>query len=124
MIAKRCCFLWYILFQAVITVLVIYAVINIIGKLIVAVFSPEPYNNKDAFVVIKVKNQERNIEGVVRSVIWQNLKISKGGYIPNILIVDTGSEDNTKEISEKLCSQYSFIFYTSEEQFERMKNNF
>lgn len=116
--------MWYILWQAIITVLVIYAIINIISKIIVATFAPEPYNNKDAFVVIKVKNQEKNIEGIVRSVIWQNLKISRGGYVPNILIVDSGSEDDTKALSEMLCSQYSFIFYTTEEQFERMKSAF
>lgn len=116
--------MWYILWQAIITVLVIYAIINIIGKTIIAVFSPEPYNNKDAFVVIKVKNQEKNIEGIVRAVIWQNLKVCRGGYVPNILIVDSGSEDDTKAIAEMLCSQYSFIFYTTEDQFERMKNAF
>lgn len=116
--------MWYILFQAVVTVLVIYAIINIVGKLFIAIFSPEPYKSKDAFVIIRVKNQEKNIEGIIRSVIWHNLKISKGGYVPNILIVDSGSEDDTQIIAEKLCDQYSFIFYTTEEQFERMKNDY
>ncbi len=116
--------MWYILFKAVITVLVIYAVIDIASRLIGAIISPEPYKNKDAFVVIKVKNQENNIEGVVRAVIWENLKLSRGGYVPGILIVDKGSEDETRNIAERLCSQYSFIFYTTEEQFENMKNAF
>ncbi len=116
--------MWYILWQAVVTVLVIYAVINIISRIIVAIFVPEPYNKKDTFVVIKVRNQEKNMEGIVRAVIWQNLKVSRGGYVPNILIVDSGSEDDTKAIAEKLCNQYSFIYYTTEEQFERMKKAF
>ena len=116
--------MWYILFKAVVTVLVIYAVIDVLTKIFVSVFSPEPYNNKDVFIVVKVKNQEKNIEGIIRSLIWQNLKVSKGGYVPNVLIVDCGSEDDTRFISEKLCDQYSFIFYTTEENFVKMKNTF
>lgn len=116
--------MWYILWQAVITVLVIYAVINILSKILIAIFNPEPYNSKDAFVVIKVRNQERNIEGIIRGVIWQNLKMNRGGYVPNILIVDMGSDDATKTISQKLSEQYSFIFYTTEEQFNQMKSAF
>jgi len=116
--------MWYILWQAVITVLVIYAVINILTNIIITLFNPEPYNSKDAFVVIKVKNQGKNIEGIIRGVIWQNLKLSKGGYVPNILIVDMGSDDDTEIITQKLSEQYSFIFYTTEEQFDKMKSAF
>lgn len=116
--------MWYILWQALVTVLVIYSILNILSKLVVMIFNPEPYAQKDVFVVIKVKNQEQNIERVVRSVILHNLKINCGGYVPNILIVDTGSSDRTKEVSEKLCSQYSFVFYTTEEEFEKTKKDF
>ena len=116
--------MWYILFKAIVTVLVIYALINIITKIFVSVFSPEPYNNKDVFIVIKVKNQEKNIEGIIRSLIWHNLKLNSGGYVPNILIVDCGSDDETRTISEKLSDQYSFIFYTTEENFKKMKGAF
>ena len=116
--------MWYILWKALVTVLVIYAVISILGKSIIALFAPEPYTNRDAFVVIKVKHQEESIERVIRGVIWHNLKISKGGYVPNILIVDANSSDRTKEIADKLCDQYSFIFYTTEEEFEKIKKNF
>ncbi len=116
--------MWYILWKAVVTVLVIYAIINILGKLAVSIFNPEPYNSKDAFVVIKVRNQEKNIEGIIRGVIWQNLKVNRGGYVPNILVVDMGSDDDTEMIAQKLAAQYSFIFYTTEEKFNKMKSAF
>lgn len=116
--------MWYIFFKSVITVLVIYAVITILEKIITAIFLPNPHNDQNIFVVIKVKNQEKNLEGVVRSIIWKNLKISEGAYIPNILIVDKGSDDDTQIISEKLSNDYSFVFYTTEEQFEKMKESF
>lgn len=116
--------MWYILFKAVVTVLVIYAVINIISKLVRTAFFPEPYNNRDSYIVIRVKNQEKNIEGIVRSVIWHNLKMNSGGYVPSIIIVDSGSDDTTKDVCEKLSEQYSFIFYTTDEDFEKMKAMF
>lgn len=116
--------MWYILLKAVVTVLVIYAVVNILSKLFKSIFFPEPYNNRDSYVIIRVKNQEKNIEGIVRSVIWHNLKTNCGGYVPNIIIVDSGSDDSTQKVCEKLCDQYSFIFYTTDEDFEKMKSMF
>lgn len=114
--------MWYILFKSVITLLVIYALINIFQKILMSIFSPEPYKNENVFIVIKVKNHETTIEGVVRTIIWRYLKTEQGGCIPNILIVDTGSEDDTKIIAEKLSKDYSFVYYTTEEDFEKMKH--
>jgi len=116
--------MWYILWKSVVTVLVIYALINIFQKLMTTIFLPEPYKNENIFIVIKVKNQEKNIEGIVRSIIWKNLSLKQGGHIPNILIVDTGSDDETRLIAQKLSEDYSFIFCTTDEQFEKMKNSF
>lgn len=116
--------MWLILLKSIITVLVIYALIDILHKTIIAFFVHEPYKNENVFIVIKVKNQESRIEGVVRSLIWKYLSASGGGYIPNILIVDTGSEDSTPEIAERLSEDYSFIHFTTEDKFEQMKNLF
>lgn len=116
--------MWCILFKSVVTVLVIYALIDIFHKIIVAVFLPEAYKNENTFVVIKVKNHEATLEGIVRTLIWKYLNLNNGGYIPDILIVDTGSDDETRLIAERLSNDYSFVFYTTEEQFEKMKNTF
>ena len=116
--------MWYIFLKALVTVLVIYAIIHIIGGFVSALLCPTPYKNEDSFVVIKVKNQEKNLEYAVRTVVWQSLNVSRGGYIPNILIVDSGSVDKTREIAEKLCEQYSFVFYTTEDDFVKMKDSF
>lgn len=116
--------MWYILLKSVVTVLVIYALIDIVHKSVSAFFVREPYKNENVFIVIKVKNQENKIEGVVRSLIWKHLSVSGGGYVPNILIVDTGSTDSTPEISQKLSDDYSFIHFMTEDKFEQMKNLF
>ena len=116
--------MWYIFLKALITVLVIYAVINIFSDLAQLLLNPKSCAKEDTFVVIRVKNQEMNLEYAVRSVVWQYLKHSRGGYIPNILIVDNGSTDKTCEIAEKLCEQYAFVFYTTAENFDKMRNAF
>ncbi len=113
--------MWYILLKSVVTVLVIYALIDIVHKTIFAFFIREPYKDENVFVVIKVKNQESKIEGVVRSLILKHLSVSGGGYVPNILIVDTGSKDSTPEIAKRLSEDYSFIHFVTEEKFEQMK---
>lgn len=116
--------MWYIFLKALVTVLVIYAIIHIVSGFVSAILYPKPYRSEDSFIVIKVKNQERNLEYAIRSIVWQALSLSCGGYIPNILIVDSGSVDKTREIAEKLCEQYSFVFYTTEDNFEKMKDAF
>lgn len=116
--------MWYIFLKALVTVLVIYAIIHIVSGFVSALMYPKPYKDEDSFVVIKVRNQEKNLEYAVRSVVWQSLSLSRGGYIPNILIVDSGSVDGTREIAEKLCEQYAFVFYTTEDDFEKMKDAF
>lgn len=116
--------MWYIFWKALITVLVIYAVVHIISDFFSAILCHPPYKNEDSFIVVKVRNQEKNLEYVIRSVVWHTLSLSRGGYIPNILIVDRGSDDRTREIAEKLCEQYSFVFYTTEDNFDKMKDTF
>ena len=48
--------------------------------------------NKSVWVIIPAYNESSYIEGVIK-------KTKK--YVKNILVVDDGSEDNTKEIAEK-----------------------
>lgn len=113
--------MWSIFLKSILTVLVIYALIDIFHKTISVLFMREPHKSENVFIVIKVKNQENRIEGVIRSLIWKHLSASGGGYVPNILIVDTGSEDSTPEIAERLSNDYSFIYFLTEDKFEQMK---
>ncbi|MBE7030828.1 MAG: glycosyltransferase [Ruminococcaceae bacterium] len=116
--------MWEIFLKSLNTVLVVYALVDIISKTFVLVFRKKPTISDDVFVVIRVKNQEQNLECIIRSVIWKNLSRTGGGRVPNILVVDLGSEDATPEIAQRLCDDYGFIYYTTEEQYNGMKDAF
>ena len=116
--------MWAIFCKAAITVLVIYACLDIARKAIAALFHKKPAISDDLFLVLKVKNQQTTLEGIVRTLIWKHLRLQTGGFVPNILIVDMGSEDETPEIAKRLCDDYSFIYFTTEEQYSGMKDAF
>jgi len=71
----------------------------------------------DIHIVITVKNQQDTIEGIVRSVVWKNLNNHNGGVIPEILIVDMGSTDDTPEILKRLHEEYDFIQVTDSQGY-------
>lgn len=101
-------------------VLIVYALVNISTKL-VSYFAKKDYFKEDYFVVINIKNHQEQIEGIIRSIIWKSLSSSGGGIVPNILIVDKGTTKETLEIIDNLMNEYDFIYYITEEDFEKMK---
>ena len=112
-----------ILLKSVVTVLVIYAVIDILRNIIFCFAGIDKYTDNNAFIAIKVKNNDDELEGVVRRIIWHELKLTNGGYVPTILIVDMGSTDDTRKIALKLCDDYDFIYYTTEDEYIKIKEN-
>lgn len=111
-----------VIIKTFVTFFVIYALADIFTRIFKHLFGKEHHKN-EIFVIVRVKNQEENLEYIVRSVIWRFLSQSAGGKLPFILIVDMGSNDKTHEISQRLCNDYDFIYYTTEEKFNQMKNN-
>ena len=110
--------------KTIITFLVVYAVIDIVIRLINTTVFSTPHGDEDVFVILRVRNQEEQLEGIVRTIIWKNLNLTNGGYIPNIVIVDMGSDDCTRLIGERLSEDYSFIYYTTYEEYESFKDTF
>lgn len=113
-----------VLIKTIITFLVIYALIDIVVKILNNKFCPAPHCGEDVFVILRVRNQEEQLEGIIRSIIWKNLNMTNGGYVPNIVIVDMGSQDCTRLIGERLSEDYSFIYYTTNEDYESFKDTF
>ncbi|MBR2405102.1 MAG: glycosyltransferase [Clostridia bacterium] len=109
-----------VLIKSFLTFFAIYGLVQLI-KDIIDFFALSSDHANETVIVIKVKNSEETLEGVVRSVIWKCLKSSFWGKIPDILIVDLGSDDSTAQIAQKLCEDYSFIYYTTEDLYNKAK---
>ncbi|WHH61526.1 glycosyltransferase [Petroclostridium sp. X23] len=77
----------------------------------------------DIYIIITVKNQQETIEGIIRSVVWKSLNNTQSGMVPNILVVDMGSTDETVNILNKLCTEYDFIQVTDSEGYSKILQN-
>ena len=111
-----------IIIKTIITFLTIYAICSIFSSIITNVFKSES-SGKDVFVFIHVKNQEESIEYIVRCTVLNYLNHYGGRVVPYVVIVDKGSEDNTEVISKKLCEDYDFVYYTTEENYEKFRRD-
>lgn len=107
--------------KTLVTFLVIYALNEMISKLFKLLLNGDE-EKKEIFIFIHVKNQENTIEYVVRCTIFNYLHSYGGRVVPYIVIVDKGSNDRTGEIAEKLCADYEFVYYTTEDEYIEFKN--
>lgn len=64
------------------------------------------------YFIIAVKNQEEQIEMFMRSVLFKVL-YGKEDNIKEIIVADLDSNDNTKEILEKMQKEYGIIKLTN-----------
>ena len=60
------------------------------------------------YMIIGVKNQEKNIEGMLRAIVFKIL-YGKEEKIKDIVVVDLNSEDSTGEIIKRLEEEYECI---------------
>lgn len=74
----------------------------------------------EPYVVLTVKDQQENVEGLIRGVVWQNLHTKNGGRVPKIIVVDLGSTDNTPDILKKLAGDYDFVQITDKEGYIKL----
>lgn len=87
-------------------VLALYGLFEII-KNIIYICSCTKLRSNGIYFIIAVKNQANNIEGFLRSLMF---KIIYGKEeINNIILVDLNSQDETKQIIEKLQKEYEQI---------------
>ena len=110
--------MFQIIVKTVLTFLACYAVIDIVLRIFDKLFGNDDYERDKVFVVVKVFNRERNLEYIIRSIIWKNLRCSKGANVPNVLIVDMGCDEETSRIGKQLADDYDFIYYTNHDDFE------
>lgn len=96
--------------NAIIWTLAIYGLFEII-KNIIYICTYTNMRSEGIYLILAVKNQENKIEGLVRTVLFRIL-YGKEENIKDIIIADLNSNDNTKEILEKLQEEYEQIKIT------------
>lgn len=88
-------------------VLALYGLFELIRQIIYMI----TYTNMKAdgiYIIIAVKNQEERIEGFLRSVLFKIL-YGKEENIKDIIVTDLNSTDKTKEIINKMSTDYECV---------------
>ena len=88
-------------------VLALYGLFEII-KTIIYTYTYTNLKADGIYVIIAAKNQERKIEGFLRSFLFR-LLYGKEENIKDVIVVDLNSTDETKKILEKLSNDYDEI---------------
>lgn len=96
----------YIL-NGVLWVLALYGLFELI-KTIVYTYTYTNLKADGIYVIIAAKNQEKKIEGFLRSFLFR-LLYGKEENVKDVIVVDLNSTDETKEILEKLGHDYENI---------------
>ena len=83
------------------------------------------YTNMKAdgiYIIIAVKNQEEKIEGFLRSVLFKIL-YGKEEELKDIIVTDLNSTDRTKEILNKLSTDYEYVKNTNWKECKEIIDN-
>jgi len=114
---------FHIIFRTAVTFFAIYGVYNFIIDVWSYIRSNcDKTNSTGPVIVVKVKNHEECLECVIRNLIFACMKKTHEATVPDILIVDFGSDDSTPVIARNLANDYSFIYYTTSELYERISD--
>ena len=93
--------------------LALYGLFEIIENLFYYSTYQKKNNKKAIDIIILAKNQEENIEGLVRELLF-----NKKDKIEKIILTDLSSKDNTKEIMQKISKDFDNITFTEKFNFK------
>lgn len=92
-------------------VLALYGLIEII-KNIIYICTYTKFKSDGIYVIIAAKNQEKTIEGFLRTFLFR-MMYGKEEEIKDIIVVDLDSTDETMKILSKLSKDYSAIKFVN-----------
>lgn len=98
------------IFNGILWTFALYGLIEIIKTIINSCTYPN-MTSDGIYVIIAVKNQENNIEGFMRSLLFR-LLYGKEETIKDIIVTDLDSTDDTIKILEKLAKDYECMKVT------------
>lgn len=102
-------------------ILALYGLIEIIRN-IIYIYTYTNLKSDGIYMIIATKNQEKDIEVFMRSLIFR-LIYGKEDLIKNIIITDLDSTDETKKIIENFEKDYDFIKVTNWKECQDLMNN-
>lgn len=110
-----------IITTVVLFIFAIYGLVSIISDWVKLLTKHAKPLLEKSYVVITVKNCQDNIEGTVRT--YARKMLSETNTIANeLIIIDTGSQDDTLKILSKLEKEYDFIHIMTKESYINMLN--
>jgi len=98
-----------IILISIFTFFAFYGVLHITTDIVSAIARRRADELVKSYTVITVKDRENDIEGIIRSLAWKQLRLASAGYVPEIYAVDLGSCDGTFEILQKLSFEYDYL---------------
>lgn len=113
--------MWDFIIDAIIWTLALYGLFEII-KTIIYICSYTKLKSDGIYVIVAVKNQEKQIEGFMRGILFR-LLYGKEEYIKEIIVSDLDSKDNTLQILNKLEKDYECIKVSNWKDCEELINN-
>lgn len=93
--------------NGILWVLALYGLFEII-KTIIYTYTYTNLKADGIYLIVAAKNQEKKIEGFLRSFLFRVL-YGKDDNVKDVIVVDLNSTDETKEILEKLSNDYANI---------------
>ena len=101
--------------------LAIYGLFEII-KNIIYVYSYTKLKSSGLYLIVATKNQEEQIEGFMRSMIFKIL-YGKEDTVKSIILADLNSNDDTKKKKKKLADDYDIIKATTWKECKEIMDN-
>ena len=105
-------------FNTIFWTLAIYGLFEIV-KDIIYISKYTKFRSDGIYTIIAVKNQEQEIEGFLRSIVFKILYGRENNF-KNIIVADLESTDNTKEIAKKLSKEYDILKVISWKECEKI----
>jgi NADH:ubiquinone oxidoreductase subunit K len=93
--------------NTIIWTLALYGLFEII-KNIIYICTCTKLKTDGIYIVIAVKNQEQKIEGFIRSILFR-IFYGKENDIKNIFVADLDSNDDTRQILNKMQREYDTL---------------
>lgn len=97
--------------DALVYILAIYGIIEII-KTIYYIMKFTNLNENGIYVIIAVKNQEKQIDGVLRSLLFK-IMYGREDTIKKVIVTDLDSTDRTMQKLKKFKKENEYIEVTS-----------